>query len=719
MRSCLAWSLVLLLSSVSSTQIKQQIYRDISPKQIRSCFRRLNGTTTIGCTSERGGNVGVLLYLDTMADLEMLAEPKFSPYVVLVNPELFSSALLTGLEATGHVTGVILPSVTGGRWEGRVHSGGYSDDTPCPNSDVSLYKNTSDQCTQENAWNPPGSGLMWRAFKFPIFYLPNTTTTESLYTCYQTHNNLTTGLAWPLCSVQLSSNMHAASDSKACIRRSNLMNNLTPQTFCDPLNDVNLHYFVSPRNRTLETGDTKESAPASVLAVTARLDTLTMFDQAELGFDSPSTGLVVLLAAAKMVAEKMTSLSYRDGVENIMFLLLNGEAFDNTGSTRLLFDMEQGEFPRSLDLADTDYLANGTQPTLNITNIRTMIELGQLSNITSSTLYMHTANNPAGVVGQIEKFSRLNNLRTKKTTRSSLPPSSAQTFLSSSPSLHSVFLSNYDTSYTDPVYHSVYDTAQYHGYNHSLGPAQAMVSHLAKVAVVLAQSVISLATEQEVELNTEDVSALINDLLQCYTVTANCSVFHEASSPNQGFPWDGKKIDHPFPQYVGVNPSPHTLLTKQVLQLLTGQKVPLDDQSDDDISTQKSACLAKNSQQTVYSYSFLVGPGCYNGSTVTCGSCYQTTVAQTEAGSPAFLEDVMESYDWASGKYPTWTESIWKKITARSFLQGDPGHDHLVLGVGVSVFLVSMLSVWWVEKNAVLLFPHSGGEYRLGANIDT
>merc|ERR1719470_157219 len=87
----------------------------------------------------------------------------------------------------------------------------------------------------------------------PTLILPNTTTTESLYTCYQTHNNLTTGLAWPLCSVQLSSNMHAASDSKSCIRRSNMMNNLTPQIFCDPLNDMNLHYFVSPRNRTLET----------------------------------------------------------------------------------------------------------------------------------------------------------------------------------------------------------------------------------------------------------------------------------------------------------------------------------------------------------------------------------------------------------------------------------------------------------------------------------
>ena len=47
--------------------------------------------------------------------------------------------------------------------------------------------------------------------------------------------------------------------------------------------------------------------------------------------------------------------------------------------------------------------------------------------------------------------------------------------------------------------------------------------------VVLAQSIISLATEQEVELHTVDVSALINDLIPCYTVTANCRVIDEVA----------------------------------------------------------------------------------------------------------------------------------------------------------------------------------------------
>jgi len=711
MDSLIAMSMVLLVSlstRVASTRIKEHIYRDMSTEDIRPCFRRLNGTAAVGCTSERGGNVGVLIYLETMEDISKLRDPMFSPYIVLVNPQMFSSSLVVELELTGHVTGVVLPSVSGGRWDGKIPPSGYSDDSACPNSGASLYQNTSEQCSSKNPWNSPGSGLMWRSVQFPIFYLPNTSITESLYTCYQEYNNLPSGLAWPLCSVQLSSNMHAAGDSETCVRRSNLLNNLTPQTFCDPLNDVSIHYFVSPRNRTLETGDITETPPASVLAVSARLDTLNMFDKAELGFDSPTTGIVTLLAAAKMVAEKMSTLEYRDGVSNIMFLLINGEAFDNTGSTRLVYDMEQGDFPESADLSGAE-----TQPSLNLTHIRTIIELGQLSNINTSTIFMHTANNPAGVVGQIEKFSRLNNLTTRSSSRSALPPSSAQTFLSSSPTLGTVFLSNYDTSYTDPVYHSVYDTAQYHGYNHTHGSTQDMVSHLAKVSVVLAQTIISLASEQEVEMNTDEVSDLINDLLHCYSVSANCTMFQAATSSIGGssFP------NHPFPQYVGVNPSPHTLYTKQVLQLLTGVQTTVEE--DEDVSEEKAACLAKNSDQSIYSYIFLAGAGCYNGSSVTCGSCYQTTVGHTQAGSPAFLEEVVGSYEWGSGKYPTWTESIWKEISGRSFLQGDPRHDQLVLGVGVAVFLVSLLTVWWVEKNAVLLFPQSGCEYRLGDNIVT
>ena len=107
-------------------------------------------------------------------------------------------------------------------------------------------------------------------------------------------------------------------------------------------------------------------------------------------------------------------------------------------------------------------------------------------------------------------------------------------------------------------------------------------------------------------------------------------MFQAATSYNGGFSFPS----HTFPQYVGFNPSPHTLYTKQVLQLLTGIQTTVE--SDEDISEEKAACLAKNSDQSIDSYIFLAGTGCYNGSSVTCGTYYQTTVGHTQAGTPAF-----------------------------------------------------------------------------------
>ena len=214
-----------------------------------------------------------------------------------------------------------------------------------------------------------------------MFYIKNANTTEALYKCFLDHNNVTSGLQWPLCSVQMSANMHAAGDSETCIRRSNLINSLEPTRFCDPLSDVNLHYFVSPRNQTMEDGTkTRSGAEDSVLVVAARLDGVTMFDQTEVGFDSPTSGLVTLLAVANLVSQTMREkqLEYKEGLENIWFLLLNGESFDFSGSSRLLYDMKNNQFPHKMNL--TEIYSKRAQPQLSLENIRAIVELGQLSN---------------------------------------------------------------------------------------------------------------------------------------------------------------------------------------------------------------------------------------------------------------------------------------------------------------------------------------------------
>merc|ERR1711976_973747 len=91
--------------------------------------------------------------------------------------------------------------------------------------------------------------------------------------------------------------MYASHSSETCLRRSDLFS-ISPVQVCDPLSDDNLHYFVSPRP-----GTGQPESDKSVLVVAAKMDALSIFDQIEVGFDSPSSGIVTLLSVAKTVSD--------------------------------------------------------------------------------------------------------------------------------------------------------------------------------------------------------------------------------------------------------------------------------------------------------------------------------------------------------------------------------------------------------------------------------
>ena len=548
-------------------------------------------------------------------------------------------------------------------------------------------------------WNTAGSGLLWSKFSFPIFYLPESQTTEELYQCYLAHNTPT--LAWPLCSVEMKANMNAATDSKTCIRRSNLNNNLEPVHFCDALSDINIHYSM-----------VEDSSNKQVVLVTARLDTVTMFDQTEVGFDSPVTGLVTLLSTASIVSQAVKAASWTGKVDNVIFLLLNGESWDNTGTSRFIYDLEQGDFVTNLSLAD----------------IHTVVELGQLSNINTNTVFLHTINTPADVESALQKYAS-GLLAVETSSIPSVPPSSIARLVSARPDLPAVMLTNYDVEFSNLYYHSLYDTAGRHGYNVSLGPGQPVVQHLANISLVVARTILSLTTTQADLSSVSADPGLVTGLLECYSVTANCSMFKAASNSDSEFPWTGPRVTKPWPQYVSVVTSPHTRLSKQLLQLLTGTQVELKEKEEQGEVKKKKSWWKEASEECSgldsgsrpqVSHVYLVGgPDCYENNTVVCGRCYQNTVSQSDATSPVFIKEVRRHYDWASGEFPTWTESVWKSFSARSFLQGSPGHDHLVFGVGLSVLVVSLLLGWWTSSKATILFSPSGEEVHLASSLAT
>ena len=88
-------------------------------------------------------------------------------------------------------------------------------------------------------------------------------------------------------------------------------------------------------------------------------------------------------------------------MENILFLLLQGESFDNIGSSRLVYDMQNGAFPFDLAKAKEEgrLLENGTQPLLDMSKVKFWIELGQLAP-TGAGLFVHTKGEQ-GVVNEV------------------------------------------------------------------------------------------------------------------------------------------------------------------------------------------------------------------------------------------------------------------------------------------------------------------------------
>jgi len=538
---------------------------------------------------------------------------------------------------------------------------------------------------------------MWTSWKFPIFYLENNTFAEQVHSCFTRHNSPT--LSWPLCSIELTSNMYGASDSVTCLRRSSLFS-ISPVTVCDPLSDDNIHQFLSPRQHS--------EGQDGVIVVAAKMDALTLFDQTEVGFDSPATGIVTLLTVAHAVARAVNdNPQYRSGIKNVLFLLIHGESFEYIGSTRMVDDMLNSRFPfNSSDEAVREKSMNGSQPNFSLNNIHSFIELDQLSNLNNNNqVYLHTNNNPTNIVAALRE--NRGSLRLAEVPNN-LPPSSSASFLAKRPRLPTVLLSNYNRQFSNKMYHSLYDTAERAGYSHHLGPVQPVVEHLARLSQMVAQTVLQLATDNQISVSQLDQADLINDLLHCYGVTSNCSMFYEASEPDN-YPWlisPDKRGRTPFPQYVGVRSSFHTLMTKLMLQYLTGTPVSVDTETSEDNKEEIKKCRDMNKDQNIFSFVYLVGKDCHNSTHTSCGQCYRTTVHTSPALSP-IMED-FESWGQEDGgpQFPTWTESIWKTISARMFLQGSPAHDQGILVLGLFVFGISFFSILWVDRKSAVIFLH-------------
>lgn len=626
------WKFVLALvivNSAASERIKDMIYMPL--EGVAACFRRHNGTHQFGCSSSRSGSVGVVHLVEVDDDIAWIEKNATAgPYTVILPFAMFNKSTLVRLRNTNNINGVLLTKNIS-----HERPSEYSPEDQCPNR-YSGYK----KCNKANPWNPLGSALLMEDWPFPMFYTENQTILEAIKSCFWIHNahDLEMQYQRSLCAIEMKSFMYAAVNSESCIKRTDFMLNFNPTQFCDPLGDRNIHWPLAPLDENNNT----------VIMVTARLDASSLFDGVSPGAGNAITGLVTLLATAYY----LNFLNATVDKTNVVFSLLNGEAFDYIGSSRMVYDLKQNSFNA----------LGGTN--LKLDDIQSVIEFGQLG---KGEIFLHSN-------GKDDVINRLQHALNASVLDGSVPPTSVQSFLEAKPDLTTIVISNHGTQFKNRYYNGILDDAESLGFDRN--DTSTLASDLAKIALQVANELYRAVTgeaPQPTDLST--VEKLVTEMLYCYLESAKCTLFRAASAPN------AKLVDQVLPLYVGVHRALNiaTTLTGQLLAYLTGEKL-------------------HDMNETMCYENRLAWMG---GEKNFSGLCINSTVNYSTAVSPAFI---IEGYDMKSGVYSTWTESIWQTLSVRMFLKPAAATERFSLILGSLVAGFSFVLVWLINNRADVLF---------------
>lgn len=695
---------ILLYESGLCDRVHHKIYYDVPA--IRQCFRRLNATHQIGCASDQRGNVGVLHYVSGEEDLNWLIDNgPHQPYIVLLTQQTFTGNVTNRLRESGKVNGVLTIHNTS---DIPAH---FSPDSSCPNSNFELYKGDRkyEQC-KSTLWNPVGNDLLMTDIGFPIITLVDEEQINFLiYECYEKFNKPLNGSvprSYPLCGAEIKAGMDAVKDTPTCINRGKTRN-LNPQQFCDPIGDSNVYGFLHPipYERKADFNDTLENG--SVIIAAAKLDAAGLFQYIVPGAHSTVSGFITLLAAAQALGRVKDSIDPAND-KHIMFAFFQGESFDYIGSTRMLYDMEQGLFPYKLHEN-----SKGIHP-IHPNHIGYFIEIGQVSAL--SGLYVHSdprSNNNETVKSLVSKMETLLaeygnnvNISIRPTSKAvPLPPASLQTFLKKV-NIPGVVLTDYEHQFQNQFFNSHLDIPSNINYTQTTNDSQTEVTALAKqladIATVVAHTLYNLSTGHQYNDDNKELvadSSMVAQMLYCFFLTPRCDLFNMTLNEKSA-----KNLQQaPYSFYVGVerDPSPVTLHTKLILSYFTGNEVNLT--ADDCKNYNEKDKDRKEPRSPYYNYVWMQGP--VNKSSPTeerIGICIETTVNTSAAVSPAFLD----GNDLASTEYPAWSESIWSAgvPAVRVFLIPDRTYEVTTLCVGIAVLVISLPAVFLFNRRAKILF---------------
>ncbi|CDP01653.1 unnamed protein product [Coffea canephora] len=545
------------------------------------------------------------------------------------------------------VAGILVESGT----PGGNNFKGFSPELKFPEAEFAPYQNKNFE------WNPSGSGIMWKAYNFPVFLLSENSTLALLEAATKNEKSkesYTSDVAE--FGLVMQTTKSGTRDSESCLR----------EETCLPLGGYSVWSALPPIN----TSTSQKSKPI-ILAVTS-MDSASFFRDKSLGADSPISGLIALLGA-------VDALSHLNGLhlsKQLVFVVFTGEAWGFLGSRRFLLELDQ----------HSDAVSG-----LDFTLIETVLEIGSVGKSFDQGVkkfFVHTteaasiSNQTLDALKRAQDSLKTENVKISVASKSNpgIPPSSLMMFLRKNPDSSGIVLEDFDTAFTNKFYHSHLDNL-----------SNINASAIAAASSLVARSLYILASEKN-EINDSVLTAIsvnisfIDELLGCLLDCEpglSCDLVNQYISPSAACPShyvgviQGEPSSSPYPGYVG-----------DVSRFLWN------------FLADKTSVPTENRSATCPKHCSGTGELCIRGETDGKGVCVVSSTRYVPAYSTRlkFESDMWKllptnSSDIMGAADPVWTESNWDTITLRVYSVQHASYDRLILLLGIAVTVAAYIAI--------------------------
>ncbi|ESR45971.1 hypothetical protein CICLE_v10000514mg [Citrus x clementina] len=491
-------------------------------------------------------------------------------------------------------------------------------------------------------WNSMGSGIMLKAYDFPVFLLSESSTSmlqEVADKNEKVMNGYTTSVA---------------------------EFDLVMQT-CLPLGGYSVWSSLPPINMSLS----YQSKP--IILLVASMDSASFFRDKSLGADSPISGLLSLLAAVDALSRVD---GWNDLNKQLVFLVLTGEAWGYLGSRRFLHEL--------------DMQSDGVSG-LNSSLIEMVLEIGSVGKGSSQgvkTFFTHTTGVSSAVNDALDALKRAQDslksenieVLSSNSSNPGIPPSSLMAFLKKNSLTSGIVLEDFDTAFTNKFYHSHLDDM-----------ANINSSAVVAAASLIARSLYILASDNNdmhssvlgaINVNTSLVEELMGCLLSCKP-GLSCEMVKNYIAPANVCPshYVGVVIGEPsFKPYLGYVDDVSRFVWNFLADRTSTPKENASSSCSKDCTNEDEVCIRAE----------INGKGVCVISTTRYVPAYSTRL-MFESGIwnvlPPNSSDSMGSVD------PVWTESNWNTIGLRVYTIQNGAYDHFILIGGITVTILAYFMI--------------------------